>query len=95
MVLVFIKAPSRSSLSGGSRGQCELSGSREDGADEKEVRVGVRRDVQSGYEDILGLVQVGGNGRLRRQGCLTQPDNIFLNPTLRSPSIHLTVRKSA
>ena len=61
----------------------------------KIFHVGVRSHLQPRHEDILGLGQDGGNSRLRQQGGLTEPDNISLNPTLSSPSGHLTVRKSA
>ena len=57
--------------------QCELSDSREDGADEEEVRVGVRPHIQPRHEHILGLAQAGGNSRLGQQGALTEPENIF------------------
>jgi len=53
--------------------QCELSDSREDGADEEEVRVGVRPHIQPRHEHILGLAQAGGNSRLGQQGALTEP----------------------
>ena len=95
LMISFINALSRSSLSGGSHSQAWLSDSREDGANEEEVWVGVRSHLQPRHEDILGLVQVGRDSRLRQQGSLTQPENISLNQTPRTPSIRLTVRKSA
>ena len=68
-------------------GLAELSDSREDGADEEEVRVGVRPHLQPRHEHILRLVQAGGDSGLGQEWSLTESENIFLNPALSSPGI--------